>query len=67
MKANEIRQMSKTDIMNRIVEEDENLLNLHFQLASSQLTNTSKIAFVRRDIARMKTVLEEMNSRDKEK
>jgi large subunit ribosomal protein L29 len=67
MKANEIRQMQKADIANRIAEEEENLVNLRFQLASSQLTNTSKVALVRREIARLKTVLLEMNSKSEEK
>ncbi len=67
MKAVEIRQMEKTDILTRIAEEEENLINLRFQLASSQLTNTSKVAIVRRDIARLKTVLLEMNRIGEEK
>jgi large subunit ribosomal protein L29 len=67
MKPTEIRQMPKADIINRIAEEEENLINLRFQLASSQLTNTSKVAVVRRDIARLKTVLHEMNLAGEEK
>ena len=67
MKATEIRQMEKTDIIQRIAEEEENLINLRFQHASSQLTNTSKVVHVRRDIARLKTVLLEMNRISEEK
>lgn len=67
MKATDIRQMEKNDIITRIAEEEENLINLRFQHASSQLTDTSKVARVRRDIARLKTVLLELNRTGKEK
>jgi len=59
MKANEIRQMTTAEIRDRINEEQENLSTLHFQLASSQLADTSQIAKVRKDLARMRTILNE--------
>jgi large subunit ribosomal protein L29 len=59
MKANEIRQMTTAEIRDRITEEQENLSTLHFQLASSQLADTSQIAKVRKDLARMRTILNE--------
>ncbi|MBN1448448.1 MAG: 50S ribosomal protein L29 [Bacteroidetes bacterium] len=59
MKATEIRQMTTADIRDRVNEELENLSTLHFQLASSQLADTSQIDKVRRDIARMRTILKE--------
>jgi len=59
MKANEIRQMTTAELRDRIEEEQENLSTLHFQLASSQLADTSQIEKVRRDVARMRTILKE--------
>lgn len=60
MKAQEIRQMTKQEVVDRIDEEEKNLSNMRFQLATSQLTNTSKVSQVRRDIARLKSVLTEL-------
>ena len=59
MKATEIRQMSTVDLLNRLTLEEANLAHMRFQKATSQLTNTSQIHLLRRDIARMKTVLNE--------
>ncbi len=59
MKARDIRQMTTQEIVQRIKEEEENLSMMRFQLATSQLTNTSKIQLTRRDIARMHIVLTE--------
>ncbi len=51
--------MTTQEIVQRIKEEEENLSMMRFQLATSQLTNTSKIQLTRRDIARMHIVLTE--------
>lgn len=59
MKISEIRQLSTVEIKDRVVRESENLVTMRFQLATSQLTNTSQIAALRKDIARMQTVLSE--------
>ncbi len=62
MKASELRSKDQTDLKAEL----NNLLKAHFslrmQLATQQLTNTSQLKKVRRDIARVKTV---MNSKDK--
>ena len=57
MKANEIREMSTEDLVVKCKEMTEELFNLKFQLSLGQLTNTTKIRQVRREIARMKTIL----------
>ncbi len=57
MKTQEIREMSSDEIEKRIVEEEKNLVDLRFQHELKNLTNTAKIKEVRRDIARMKTIL----------
>lgn len=59
MKIYEIRQMSDEELRKRIEEEENNLVDLRFALATKQLTNTAKIRLTRKDIARMKTVLRE--------
>lgn len=59
MKAAELREMSSEELRVRMDELYQELFNLRFQLASHQLTNTSRIHQVRKDIARIKTVLHE--------
>lgn len=59
MKMYEIRQMTDDELRKRILEEENNLVDLRFALATKQLTNTAKIKLTRKDIARMKTVLRE--------
>ena len=59
MKANEIREISTDNIENQIAELKKELFNLRFQLATGQLENTARIRQVKKDIARMKTVIRE--------
>jgi large subunit ribosomal protein L29 len=51
--------MTDEELKKRIIEEENNLVDLRFALATKQLTNTAKIKLTKRDIARMKTVLRE--------
>jgi large subunit ribosomal protein L29 len=67
MKATELRQLGRVDLVERLKNEMENLEKMRFQLASSQLTNTSQIALLRKDIARIKTVLTEKDKRGEQK
>jgi large subunit ribosomal protein L29 len=63
MKASKMRDMSKEDL---IVEESElrkQLLRLRFQTATGQLESAPKMRAIRRDIARIATVLKEMESK----
>ena len=57
MKARDIRGLQTAELQKRIREEEENLVHLKFQKATSQLESPIKIRTVRREIARMKTVL----------
>jgi large subunit ribosomal protein L29 len=60
MKASKLRDMSREDL---IVEESElrmQLLKLRFQAATGQLESAPKMKAIRRDIARVETVLKEM-------
>ncbi len=59
MKIFEIREMNNEEIIKRIQEEETNLVDLRFQAELKNLTNTSKLKLVRRDVAKMKTVLKE--------
>ncbi|WP_019138789.1 MULTISPECIES: 50S ribosomal protein L29 [Peptoniphilus] len=59
MKANEIRNMSSEDLNNKVNELKNELFNLRFRLATGQLDNPSSIKNVKRDIARVKTIIRE--------
>ncbi len=59
MKMDEIKQLSVDELKKRLSDEEDNLANLRFQLATSQLESPIKVRTVRRDIARIKTLLRE--------
>jgi ribosomal protein L29 len=59
MKANEIRGMSVPELETRLVELKKDLFMLRMQHATNHLDNPVKISAVRRDIARVKTVIRE--------
>ncbi len=57
MKTNELKELSTAELLEKEAEFKEELFNLRFQLATGQLENTAKIKQVRKNIARVKTVL----------
>lgn len=59
MKANELRNMSVKDLQSKLNESKKSLFNLRFQLATGQLENHNMIKNVKRDIARINTVITE--------
>lgn len=59
MLAKEIREKSNTEITQEIEALKDELFNLRFQQATGQLTDTARMKTVKKDIARMKTVLTE--------
>ena len=61
MKINELREMSAEALEKKLGELKEELFNLRFQHAINQLDNPHKIADVKRDIARVMTLLNEKN------
>lgn len=67
MKIYEIREMKNEELIKRIEEEENNLVDLRFQNELKSLTNTAKLKTVKRDIARMKTVLRERELQDANK
>jgi large subunit ribosomal protein L29 len=58
-KAEDIRDMSDDEIKTRIVEAQEELFRLRFRGATQQLENPALIKSLRRDVARMRTILSE--------
>ncbi|MDZ7331822.1 MAG: 50S ribosomal protein L29 [candidate division KSB1 bacterium] len=60
MKIDEIAQLPEAEIRQRLEDAQEELQNLKFQHATHQLDNPLRIRTVRRDIARLKTVLREI-------
>lgn len=62
MKAKEFRDMTSDQLNEKLKELKSELFNLRFQHAINQLDNPHKIADVKRDIARVMTVLSEKNA-----
>ncbi len=62
MKANELRAMTKEDLNSKLADLKKELFNLRFQHAINQLENPHKIEEVKRDIARVMTILHEKNA-----
>jgi large subunit ribosomal protein L29 len=62
VKTTEIREMSSIELEKKLKELKEELFNLRFQHAINQLENPHKIADVKKDIARVKTILNEKNA-----
>jgi len=56
-KASELRDQSFEEIEQRLAETKEELFNLRFQNATGQLDNYRQLRALRKDIARMKTIL----------
>jgi len=59
MNAAEIRKMSVAETESQLNDARHELLNLRFQTITGQLTDTSRIRVIRRNIARMETILRE--------
>ena len=59
MKASEIRKMSQAELSEKLVSLKKDLFFLRMQHATNQLDNPVKIAEVKRDIARVKTIIRE--------
>ncbi|MBC7341463.1 MAG: 50S ribosomal protein L29 [Clostridia bacterium] len=59
MKPEEIRELSNEELERKVEDLKEELFNLRFQMATGQLDNPLRIREVRRDIARVKTILRE--------
>lgn len=61
LKAADLRNQSRTDLNEKVTELKEELFALRFQAATGQLENSARLREVRKDIARIYTVLQERN------
>ncbi|MDQ7989895.1 MAG: 50S ribosomal protein L29 [Candidatus Dactylopiibacterium sp.] len=59
MKANELRSKNATELQGELVALLKEQFSLRMQIATQQLSNTSQLGRVRRDIARVRTILRE--------
>ena len=59
MKAQEIRAMTSDELMQRLDDAHQELFNLRFQFSTGRLENFNRLAEVKRDIARLKTIMRE--------
>jgi large subunit ribosomal protein L29 len=62
MKASEFRELTKDELVQKLSDLKTEFFNLRFQLATGQLNNPMTIKQVKRDIARVKTILTEMGA-----
>ncbi len=62
MKAEELRGKTADQLNDQLLDLRKESFNLRFQRASGQLENTARVRQVRRDIARIKTVLHKMQA-----
>jgi len=62
VKATELRNMSATELEKKLAELKDELFKLRFQHTINQLDNPHKIADVKKDIARVMTVISEKNA-----
>jgi large subunit ribosomal protein L29 len=59
MKTEEIRKMSVEEMQSKLADMREELMKLRFQQVTGQLTDTSRLRLMRRDVARMETITNE--------
>jgi len=59
LKANELRDMNIQDLRDKLLSQKRELFNLRFQLATGQLENPMQIRNVKKDIARINTIITE--------
>jgi len=58
-RASELRELNEVELEHRLSEAKEELFNLRFQNATGQLDNSARMGQVRKDIARLETLLRE--------
>ena len=65
MNVNELRELSIGEIETKLADAREELMKFRFQQVTGQLTDTSQMRVVRRDIARMSTIINELKAEAK--
>jgi large subunit ribosomal protein L29 len=58
-KAAELRELNDAELVQRLAEAKEEQFNLRFQYATGQLDNTARLGDMRREVARLQTLLRE--------
>ena len=61
----ELRNKSANELKEELIAAKKELFNLRFQNATNQLSNTGRIVEVRKNIARIQTIITEQNNQDK--
>ena len=61
MKKNEINKLSRDELVTKLKDDQEGLVNLRFQKALQQLSHPQQIRLLKRDIAKVKTVIREID------
>jgi len=65
VKTNEIKNLSNSELKQKEIALNQEIFTLKFQKSTGQLGNTSMIAKTKKDLARVKTILKEMELSDK--
>ena len=65
MKASEIRELSPAELNQKLNDLKAELFNLRFQHAINQLDNPIRLKAVKKDIARVKTIIRELELKEK--
>ena len=60
MKPSEVRELSEKERKEKIRDNEEELFNLRFQMATGKIENPGRIRIIRRDVARLKTIKKEL-------
>ena len=60
MRASELRNLSEPELARRLDEAHQELFNLRFQYSTGQLKNTARMSQVKHEIARLRTLLREL-------
>jgi large subunit ribosomal protein L29 len=63
MKAKEIRELSAEEINAKLADAREELMKLRFQQVTGQLTDSSRIRIIRRDVARLETIFNQKTAK----
>ncbi|MCI8602444.1 MAG: 50S ribosomal protein L29 [Oscillospiraceae bacterium] len=64
MRAKEVRELSAVELQDKLNDLKAELFNLRFQLAVNQLDNPMRIRAVKKDIARVMTVMQELDAKE---
>ncbi|MFZ4514735.1 MAG: 50S ribosomal protein L29 [Acidimicrobiia bacterium] len=59
MKSSELRDLNDASLVQRLVETREELFNLRFQIATAQSDKSARLSELRRDVARIETLIRE--------